>query len=277
MSLFLRTPFIVTIHDLILLEQERSAKTTTRHPLIFALKRWAHRWLLPRVLNRARLIIAVSHTTQASILKHYPHIPPEKIVVIYEGVPKRFADLPNTPTQITRPLSLLYVGNFYPHKNLPFLVDAFALILQHDPTATLTLAGRQDMFQERLLAYIQTKPYASHIRIVPSPTDEGLNKLYKEAHLCIFPSLIEGFGLPPLEALAHGRACVVSSIPCFHEILENAVEYFDPTDSESLVYAIQSSLRNEVKHTQTLRTSHILSRYSWTRAATQTLETYSRF
>ena len=157
--LFLRTPFIVTIHDLILLDEPRSAKVTTRHPFIFFLKRIAYRIVLRHALKRARAIIAVSQYTKSSILIHFPWVPSEKIHVVYEGLtqfPEHAPRLPPSPrlwragkpgaTKHSTLPYFLYVGNAYPHKNLEALLHAFSFFHKLHQEVHLILAGRNDIF-----------------------------------------------------------------------------------------------------------------------------------
>ncbi|MBI4435155.1 glycosyltransferase, partial [Candidatus Uhrbacteria bacterium] len=169
--LLMRTPFVVTIHDLILLEEPRSAKATTRHPLVFLFKRLAYRIVLRSALRRARAIIAVSQYTKSSILTHFPWVPAEKIHVVYEGLTRFPESLdPLSPSRPAGPY-FLYVGNAYPHKNLESLLHAFSFFHKLHPKVRLVLAGRNDLFYERLkkeLAQIDVAPEAVEFTLNPS-------------------------------------------------------------------------------------------------------------
>src|SRR3989339_1319260 len=269
--LLLRTPFIVTIHDLILLEEPRSAKATTRHPLVFFLKRLAYRIVLRSSLKRARAIIAVSKYTKSSILTHFPWVPAEKIHVVYEGLTNLRNALKidemrraggvkrssrssatvrtlNTEAQADRDFEsispyFLYVGNAYPHKNLESLLHAFSFFHKLHPEVRLVLAGRNDIFYERLkkeLAQIDVAPEA--VEFTLNPSDADLANLYRGATLYLFPSRSEGFGLPPLEAMSFGVPVAAARRNSLPEILGDAALWFNPDDIQEMVSVMETAL-----------------------------------
>jgi len=195
----IKTPFVVTIHDLILLEQPKSAHVTTRHPLIFWLKRLGHRFVLRHALKQAKHIISISEYTKLSTLNHFPYLEKESITVVYNGLTKLPPATDNTETPTIDTPYFLYVGNAYPHKNLITLLHAFSFFHQTHPEVNLVLAGRQDAFYERLKKEIEELDIPKDIvHFIMDPSDAALKTLYKNATLYLFPSLIEGFGLPPL-------------------------------------------------------------------------------
>src|SRR3989338_6758021 len=120
--LLCRTPFVVTIHDLILLEEPTSARATPRSPLHFWIKYQGYKFALAQALRHSKKIITVSKYTKQSLQTFFPHIPEKKIQVIYEGL-TQFAPTSTEPLpeEITDPY-LLYIGNAYPHKNLETLL-----------------------------------------------------------------------------------------------------------------------------------------------------------
>jgi glycosyltransferase involved in cell wall biosynthesis len=270
--LFIKTPFVVTIHDLILLEEPKSAKITTRSPIVFALKHLAYKIVLRHVLKRSRIIVAVSNHTKASILKHFPWVPAEKIRVIYEGIVGLSSD-GNVAHKTEK--SLLYVGNAYPHKNLEKLLEAFKILVDSDPTFTLTLAGREDIFYERIKTNVRSSGLKNRVRFVMNPSDEELHDLYCNATLFVFPSRNEGFGLPPLEAMSIGLPVVSSRAASLPEILGDAALYFDPTDAEEIAKKIQlgitdKNLREELK----LKGFERIKNFSWAKMAEEILKIY---
>lgn len=271
--LTLKTPFVVTIHDLILLEEPRSARATTRHPFIYALKYLGFKRVLAHAIHASKKIIAVSETTKSDILKHFPDIHPEKIVVIYEGVTPLAS-----PTSSASPTSfpfLLYVGNAYPHKNLSVLLEAFQLIHQRIPALHLIFAGRDDQFSRHLEQQAQKSRSASHFSFIRNPSDEQLGDLYRHAELYVFPSRIEGFGLPPLEAMRMGTPVACSDIPSLREILGEAACYFPPNDPKHIADTIVSLLNDQTrKQTLIQKGNEQIKRYNWTRMAEQTVRVY---
>ncbi len=285
--LILRTHFVVTIHDLIMLEEPRSAKVTTRSPLIFALKRLGYKLVLQNALRRSRAIIAVSHYTKSSILKFFPWVPEDKIHVVYEGVTSLPSSLSPSPCSLfTVPCSLppvprslsphpylLYVGNAYPHKNLEMLLVAFQKLLATHPTLSLILAGRGDIFYERLQKKICEMNIESRVHLILNPTDEQIADLYRYAALYVFPSRNEGFGLPPLEAMSMEVPVVCSRAASLPEILADAVLYFDPTNVQDMVEAIDKGLTDDQLRASLIgKGQEKIKRYSWKTMTKEILE-----
>jgi glycosyltransferase involved in cell wall biosynthesis len=274
--LFLRTPFIVTIHDLILLDEPGSAKATTKHPLVYWLKRLAHRIVLRSALRRARAIIAVSQFTKSSILKHFPWVPSEKIHVVHEGL-TRLPDPsnPSTPSNPSRPY-FLYVGNAYPHKNLSTLLHAFSFFHKRHPKVRLVLAGRNDIFYERLKKELTGMDVAPEVEFILNPNDEDLASLYRGATLYLFPSRHEGFGLPPLEAMSFGVPVAAARRTALPEILGDAALWFDPDDIEEMVEVMEQGLVNKPLRDSLIVKGHEqVKRYSWKNMACEILTLYT--
>lgn len=271
--LFVRTPFVVTIHDLILLAEPYSAKISTRHPLFFAVKYQGYRVILNHAIHASKKIISVSNATAGVIKKFFPSVSKNKIEVVYEGVSELNSNIPARPTGVpqqalddaknqdhsTTSASLLYIGNAYPHKNLERLLEAFAILRETHPNAKLILAGTDSIFYKRLLANI---PY--RVTFVPNPTDDKLAELYRHATLFVFPSRVEGFGLPPLEAMSMGVPVVASDIPSLREILGDNADYFPPNDTIEMARVFTRLLDDPTRREQliTRGTKHI-KQFSW--------------
>jgi glycosyltransferase involved in cell wall biosynthesis len=270
--LFLKTPFVVTIHDLILLEEPKSARATTRHPVVYALKYAGFKRVLSHAIRASKKIITVSYTTKNDILKHFPDVPEKKIVVIYEGV----TQLPNCNHCPTVPLqSLLYVGNCYPHKNLDTLLDAFDLLHKTAPEVHLIFAGRSDPFSKRLEQNAHHHSSAPFIHFEKNPNDERLCELYERATLYVFPSRSEGFGLPPLEAMSMGVPVATSDIASLREILNEAAVYFPPNDPMAIAHTIEQLLKNSVQRTQLIAIGREqIKKYSWKKMAEEIVRVY---
>lgn len=160
----------------------------------------------------------------------------------------------------------LYVGNAYPHKNLEVLLESFKDI--HG--AKLVLVGKDDYFYKRLKQTDLVRSLKGRVVFKTSVSDGDLNTLYKGAQAFVFPSLMEGFGLPALEALANGCPVIVSDIPVFHEILGSSAAYFDPRDVSGLT-KILSAVIQKRPHVNT----EIVNNYSWKKMAEETLRVYS--
>jgi len=292
--LLCRTPFVVTIHDLILLEQPVSSKTTTRGPLVHWLKRLGYRIVLWHALVASKRIVAVSGYTKGSIGRFFPGIESSKVEVVYEGVTGlvnmvklvNWSSLPTLPALPNLPAPspyVLYVGNAYPHKNLDSLLDAFAMFSKSHPDVELVLAGRDDMFYRRLRDRLGPPPDPSlrkegrqeKIRFVLNPTDGELAELYRGASLYVFPSKSEGFGLPPLEAMSMGIPVVSSNATCLPEILGDAALYFPPDDVEAMAAAMERGYSDERLRAELIsKGREQVKKYSWAAMARSILNLY---
>lgn len=256
--IFYRGRMVITIHDLTILHFA-TGKATTLPLFIYALKRLGYWIELAVGLRLAKAVIAVSETTKQEIVDHFG-IAAEKISVVYEGVDSHL--LKKSSKRIIDYPYFLYVGNAYPHKNLETLLTVFEHLNE-----TLVLVGRPDYFYKRLKERTKNK----NILFFGQANDEQLHSLYIHARALVFPSLMEGFGLPALEALALDCPVIVSDIPIFHEILGNNATYFDPNDAKS----IRDALLQAHKSSAAIR-NKILAAYSWKLMAAQTLAMYKR-
>jgi len=268
--LLCRTPFLVTIHDLILLEQPVSSKTTTRNPIIFWLKRLGYRIVLRHAIVASKKIVAVSEYTKASIGRFFPGIPSSKVEVVYEGL----TALPNAPNEPNAPHEpyVLYVGNAYPHKNLDSLLAAFAIFSKSHPGVELVLAGRDDVFYKRLRS---STDETARVRFAMNPTDAKLAELYHGASLYVFPSKSEGFGLPPLEAMSAGIPVASSNATCLPEILGDAATHFSPDNVDEMAAAMERGFSDESLRADLIsKGREQVKKYSWASMARSILNLY---
>jgi len=265
----IKTPFIVTIHDLILLEEPMSSRASTRHPISYAIRHFLFRIILGRAIERSVKIIAVSQYTKDAIRRFFPKTPAEKICVIHEGVTP-MPSAPASETLATTPY-LLHVGNAYPHKNLDFLVRAFAKFHTIHPEFTLVLAGRDDFFLNRLKS--ETKN--PHVRFVFDPTDADLANLYQHASLLVFPSRTEGFGLPALEAMAFGLPVICSNGGSLPEIVGQAALFFDPANESELISQIETAIQHpQIRERLIGDGRRQAAKYSWKKMVQETQQLY---
>lgn len=274
--IFAGTPFVVTVHDLILLEDRHSARSSANNRILHGFKYAAFRTVLEFAIHRSRKILTVSEYSRQSILKHFG-IAAKKVQVTFNGL---------TTPQANRAVDLramgviepffLYVGNAYPHKNLEMLVHAFSLFCKREPYVQLVIAGRRDTFSKML----EKEAREIHIpndrlRFIDLPSDEEIAALYKRAHLFIFPSRLEGFGIPPLEALAHGVPVAAASSSSLPEVLGPFATYFEPDDIERLVEIMHVAVRRPqaLKPDQAALRAHLRT-YDWNAVAQRTMDIY---
>lgn len=232
---FSRTPFIVTLHDLILLEDPMSARATTRNVLIHGMKSIGHRIALEAAVHRSKHIVAISQYTKNAILEHF-RVSGRKISVVYNGIrpPTGEETVALSSLGVRRPY-ILHVGNRYPHKNLEMLLESYADFCRTDGETMLVFAGKGDVFTRELQSHARgLRIPDTRVQWIETPTDAVLARLYADAALVVTPSRLEGFGIPPLEALSFGVPVAASHAASLPEVLGDAVRYFDPDDGSAL-------------------------------------------
>lgn len=274
---------IVTIHDLTLHFFPGKKMTSPLHRLAYSAT-------VRSSVNKAKKIIAVSRATGRD-LEEILHIPLNKIQIIYEGVNPDFKPVNNRSRldhtlkkyQIHKPF-LLYTGVWRDHKNLVGLLKAFALLRKtHD--LQLVITGRKDSVysdeifnQARQLNLMDENQSAQQAPPVIFPglvSEDELIDLLNAAHIYIFPSFYEGFGLPPLEAMQCGTPVAASNTSCIPEICGNNAVYFDPYSPEDIAEKV-SELYNNEKLYQKLIASGLehVKKFSWEKMARETHQLY---
>ncbi len=275
--LLYRKKIIVTIHDLILLHFP-TLRGTTLSPLWYKIKFLAYKLTIGSALRRARKIIAVSQSTKKDILKNYS-ISPEKIDVTHEAVdPLCYFSLESTDKVLERygiigPY-LLYVGNAYPHKNLEKLIEVFARLRKNKSEMNLVLVGKEDFFYRRLKELVEK----NEIKGVIFPgfiSDEDLSSVYRRCEAYVFPSLYEGFGLPPLEAMLLGVPVLSSDHFCMKEVLGESALFCDAKNNESLLKGLERIIDDQALRKNLIEKGYLQSLlYSWQQMAGQTQKNY---
>lgn len=269
-------PYVVTVHDLT--HSTHRTGTASSRRLAYALRRRGYDVTLTRALQRASRVITVSESTK-QVVHELKGTAKDKMSVIYEGV-DQVDRAPVDPQALARfgverPY-FLYVGAAHPHKNLHLLLRAFAGLVRDDGTGLqLVLAGKHDPFDAELLRAARELDLGSALVLPGEVTDAELAALYDGALAYVFVSLSEGFGLPGLEAMAHGVPVLAASATSLPEIYGEAALYVDPTDLASVQggmrrLAEDDALRAELK-TQGKRR---VRRYSWAEMAQATLRIY---
>lgn len=245
---------VVTIHDLTILHFD-TGKASTLPFWMYKLKRLGYWTELAVGLKRATNIIAVSESTKREIVDHF-RVNPNKIVVTYEA-----ADVVKARgKRLIEGEYILYVGNAYPHKNVGMLLDSWK--------GKIVLATPDDYFSKRI-------PRRNNVVMFGPANANELSNLYTHAGALVFPSLMEGFGLPGLEAMALGTPVVCSDIEVFREVYGDACLRFDPKNPSDIAQKIQNVLRNQtVRNELVEKGKRQAKKYSWRRMAEQTLDVY---
>ncbi len=266
-------PAVVTIHDLIHL----LFKKHLPYPMA---GRYA-RFMIGRAVRRASRVITVSRSSERDIISRFPKAR-ESIRVIPNGVEKVFSPrpLPEVREWLTHSLDLkgpylLFVGNPKEHKNLDLLFRAFARLQTPYADLSLVIVGGDDRQQQKLGARARALGIDTRTRLFGYLDQETLALLYSAATVFVFPSLYEGFGLPPLEAMACGAPVAASSSSSIPEVLGPAAAYFSPESVDSLVTTLGNLLDDAGLRARLTRSGSERARlFSWEETARQTLDTY---
>jgi glycosyltransferase involved in cell wall biosynthesis len=253
---------VLTVHDAASLD----------HPEWFERKfaLW-YNALLPRLVRKVRAIITVSHFSKERIVQ-LTGVDAERVHVISNGVESRFRPIDSQTVQQARAKFelrgpyLLFVGSLEPRKNLKMLLEAWQL--GNFAGATLAVVGASGhLFQK-----MQFDSLPEGVRLLGRVEDEVLPALYSGATGFVYPSVYEGFGLPPLEAMACGCPVAVSDIPAHREVCGNRAMYFDPFSPEELSRRLDALLRLDASSSASCVEEGLrhAASYNWERAASDT-------
>jgi len=258
---------VTTFHDLTLIRTYNSDKNW----FVFHAKQLVSRCVFKRVARTNQHIFTPSKFTRDELIK-FARIPESKVTVTYEA-----ADVfPDKLVPYKHPFSkfILYVGQQSDYKNIKRLGDAHQQLLKTHPDLGLILVGKKNDAIRSNEAYFESKGY-KNILFTDFIPDQQRDWLYTHAAAYIFPSLMEGFGLPGLEAMGYGAPVVSSNATCLPEVYGDAAHYFDPRSVDDMARAIDEVLTDEILRRRLIGNGYAqLGRYSWERMAKQTLAVY---
>jgi glycosyltransferase involved in cell wall biosynthesis len=224
----------------------------------------------------------VSEASKRDII-HFFNVKPEKIVVVYNAIEESVAATPSDEAiarvkeryQLNHPF-VLYVGNIKPHKNLVRLIEAFAELRHRGfDELKLLIIGDEISKLPALRRAVHSHKLHKHVRFLGYLQDETLACLYRLASVFVFPSLYEGFGLPPLEAMASGTPVVTSNVSSLPEVTGDAAVLVDPYSVESIVEGIERVLTDPALAAELRRKGVARAReFSWERSVERTRQLY---
>ncbi len=261
-------PSVVTVYDLI--------------PLVFpegfsAGQRLIFRLMVGLALRTARAVIAISAATRDDLVRYF-RTSPDRVYVTPLAADASF--YPRPPAEVAAIRAryglpdqyVLYVGSNKPHKNLPRLIEAYAKIGDAPP---LVLAGREDARYPQARARVEALGLSARVCFPGDIASADLPALYSGASLFVFPSLYEGFGLPPLEAMACGLPVVCSGRSSLPEVVGDAALIVDPDDVDTIASAIRRALDDaDLRASLRRRGLDRAAQFSWERTAQETLRIY---
>jgi glycosyltransferase involved in cell wall biosynthesis len=261
-----RHPLVVTIHDL----------TPLRVPEVMpsVVRRAAYRWWNARAATVAGVLLANSQATAADIHSFFPHAKAHVRVVLHAA--DDFADgaVAELPAAFAgaRPY-LLSMGNIKPHKDLPTLLRAFAQVDVRRPELRLLLVGRDE--PGYAASVLGDTPAARRVEFTGHVDDPTLRALYAGAEVFVFPSRYEGFGLPPLEAMASGAPVVCSDAASLPEVVGDAALLFPAGDVTAAAGAILRLLDDQALRASLVKAGHErVALFTWAATAAQTVTAY---
>ncbi len=286
--------FVVTIHDMIMHEFS-TERQTTRSRVSHRLKKAVFLFVFNTACRRAKKILVPSMSTKEDLVNKIG-LKSEKIIITYEGIDASFKEAATkTPeTDLTGQTVLLkyrvkkpyvlYVGSMYPHKNLERLVTAFGILSKRYAfPGQLILVGKESYFSRRLRKFITERGLSEKIIFPATATitgylsDTEAVSFFRQAAVYVFPSLKEGFGLSPLEAMVLGIPTAVSQISAMPEICGDASLFFDPYRPEDIAEKLNRLLSDDVLRVELVSAGYNRVKFfSWTKMAELTLAAYRR-
>ncbi len=275
--IFCRTPFVVTIHDLTMTLFPVGRKQ--KNPI----RKWAYNYIMKRAAQKSRKVLVPSMVSKNDVVSMLG-ADRDKVVVTYEGVDDTYAWKTNEKIRkeikeqygIKKPY-LLFVSQLRPHKGVIPLVGAYEILRKkYEDDVELVLAGKinQD-FPEIVEAIEKTRSSVGGVITPGFVAEEDLPALYAAAEIFVFPSWYEGFGIPPLEAMAAGTPVASSNASCMPEILQDAAVYFDPKDRHDIARVADGLLNDKNRQAELVALGREqLKKFSWRKMAEETLAVY---
>jgi glycosyltransferase involved in cell wall biosynthesis len=259
-------PQVSVVHDLTILKSFSGR--------LSALQRLQH-WFWVLGLRRSRWIVCISDKTRDDLLAHYPKLAPQ-VVTVYEGVDKHiFCEADSSEDSfvmsrygVTKPY-LLYAGTLAPHKNVEFLIPVLAGLRRRHPDLALLIVGKYDQSARNRLLRIATEcQVADRILLLGYVSDNALAALMRQCAAFVFPSLNEGFGLAPVEAMSCGAPVIASAAGSLPEVIGDGAVLIRHADKHEWVVALDSVLADSTVRSQ-LRARGLTraATFSWASAA----------
>jgi glycosyltransferase involved in cell wall biosynthesis len=262
---------VVTIHDLsALLHPEKHRSRLVRRARV----------RMPLVVRIADAIVTPTESVKRDVCNHLG-VKPEKVFATPLAARRIFKPLTPEETRSVRERLnveddfLLFVGTLEPRKNLITLLKAFTQLAPSHPHLQLVIAGGEGWLMDEMRAYIDQSPIRERLCFTGYLSDKDLRALYSSCVAMVYPSIYEGFGLPPLEAMACGAAVIAGRIPALEETLGPAAVLVESLDVDALARSIRQVIEDE-DHRQALQTKGLerAQMFSWAKTAGLTLDLY---
>lgn len=266
-----RCPLVVTVHDLSFLFYPQGFRTLNQSYL---------RTFTRMSVQRARRVIAVSESTKQDLIRCYG-LAQDRVDVVHNGVDASFRPMPAERVEAFRAKRglperfVLHVGTLEPRKNAVRLVEAYARLPPTRPP--LMLIGGKGWLYDEVFSRVEVLNLNSEVHFVGYVPAEDLVWWYNAADLFVYPSLYEGFGLPPLEAMACGTPVITSTSSSLPEVVGQAGQLVDPIDVQALAMAMEQVLA-DADMREKMRAAGLTQarKFSWRETAQGTVHSYRR-
>lgn len=263
---------VTTTHDLTMLRYMRPS----RFPAwLHAIGMQLYKFLFWSAHKKSKKIIVPTDFVAKDLAAYQPFTK-NKIVRTYESSEPPIKAIAEPIDGINKPF-IFHIGAPLPHKNIERLIKAFDILKASYSELLLVLPGKMlPVFRQDLESWISKSPHKDSIIVPGFVSDEQLKWLYQNAECYVLPSLSEGFGLPGLEAMAHGCPVVSSNATCLPEVYKDAAVYFDPQSPEDMADKISSVMSNkQLANELVTKGQAVLKQYSWRTMADETLKVYN--
>lgn len=267
-------PYVFTMHDV----------SPLSHPEFYpAHVRTRLRLLMSLGLRNARMIVCPTEDSRQTTSKYFG-VSLDRMAVVHHGIDTRFQPLPAATSREAvrerygiRAPYLLYVGKLQQRKNIVRMLQALHRVRDKAPELTLVLCGRrfgETDFLDETIARLNLRDKVIELGYV---SNEDVPVLYSGALMVLYPTLLEGFGFPVLEAMACGTPVITSNVSCLPEIAGDAAILVDPENVDGIATAIERVHRSEdLRRELSVKGVHRAQSFTWERAAERTVEVYKR-
>ena len=268
MPILYNKAFVITIHDAIPYKHA-TGKASTRSPLSYQIKHFMYKRVLAHAVTHAKRIFVPTEAVKNDIHFLFPHVAKEKIIRTYEGIDYKLVQAkPTKPEGLLDKPYFLYMGNYYPHKNVPFLLKAFK---EANIDAQLILNGPEDYFAKHIDGLIASSGLKANATRLSNTTLDERVYLYTNALALVHPSKDEGFGLQLLESQFFQTPALASDIPVLHEIRPQAT-FFNLSTTSELASLFKKTLDEKPKKS----IEKIGAEFSFKKMAEETYNQYSQ-
>ena len=266
-----RGKVVTTMHDL----TTARFRNPNKNPLVFKFKQLVYKFVVRRVARKSVAILTATRFVKDDVVA-YTGVSSDKVFVTPEA-----ADPFDEPAEPIKAFEgkdfIMFNGRPLPHKNLERLIQAFARLHASHPDLYLMIAGKKDRSHATYEALARQLKVDDRVILTDWITDGQLKWAMEHTRAYVYPSLSEGFGLPPLEAMLNGAPVIASNTTCIPEVLGDAAHYFDPLDIQGMTDAINEVLTDKDLRAKLIkRGADQVKKYSWRRMAEQTLTVYEQ-